>query len=88
MPEDLVSVVGEQLTALRDRIDAHQFVMLALISGLKRLEKGEDLDLRTTLEQVRDIVTKNVDEARKKEMLDVFSAIIEFYDDAKGDSSP
>ena len=86
MPEDLVSVLGEQLTALRDKIDAHQFVMLALISGLKRLEQGEDLDLRTTLEQVRDIVTKNVDEARKKEMVDVFSTMIEFYE-TKGDPS-
>ena len=86
MPEDLVSVVGEQLMALRDKIDAHQFVMLALISGLKRLEKGEDLDLRTTFEQVRDVVTENVDEARKKEMLYVFSMMIEFYD-AQGDPS-
>ena len=86
MPEDLGHVLLGQLTALRDKVDAHEFVMLALVSGFKRLEKGEDLDLQTALENVRDIVTKNVDEARRKEMIDVFSTMIEFYK-LGGDSS-
>ena len=86
MPEDLVSVLREQLTTLRDRLDAHEFVLLAVIASLKQLEKGGNLDLRTNLEQVHNIVTKNVDAARKKEMADVFSTMISFYD-VKGDSS-
>ena len=86
MSENPFSILGQQVVALRNKLDAHQFVMLALISGFKRLEEGQDPDLRTTLEQVRDIVTRESDEARKKEMMEVFSMIIEFYD-IKEDSS-
>ena len=80
MPEELSALLRQQLLALRDRVDAHEFAMLALLGGLKRIEEGKDPALRTTLEQVRDIVTKNADEARKKEIMSVFSTMLEFYD--------